>query len=87
MERCPDFNPLKYSRDVYYSHWGKEADCLHSNLIEEGNTPTMHCGGSNCCSPSWRAAALTTRPKAEWLHRKFLHHHIRSASWHVILQK
>ena len=27
----------------------------------------MHCGGSNCCSPTWRAAALTTRPKAEWL--------------------
>ena len=39
MERCPDFNPLKYSRNVYSSHWGKEADCLHSILFEEGNTP------------------------------------------------
>ncbi|GAY55824.1 hypothetical protein CUMW_167050, partial [Citrus unshiu] len=44
MERCPDFNPLKYSRDVYSSHWGKEADCLHSILFEEGNTPTCIVG-------------------------------------------
>ena len=38
MERCPDFNPLKYSRNVYSSLLDKRADCLHSNLIEEGNT-------------------------------------------------
>ena len=45
MERCPDFNPHKYSRDVYSSHLGKGEDCLHSNLIEQGNTPTMHLWG------------------------------------------
>ncbi|GAY35789.1 hypothetical protein CUMW_018550 [Citrus unshiu] len=44
MERCPDFNPLKYSRDVYSSHWDKVADCLHSILFEEGNTPTCIVG-------------------------------------------
>ena len=44
MERCPDLNPLKYSRDVYSSHWGKKANCLHSNLIEEGNTPICIVG-------------------------------------------
>ena len=52
MERCSNFNPLKYSRDVYSSYLGKEADCLHSNLIEKKNTPTIHCGGSNCCLES-----------------------------------
>ena len=52
MERCPDFNPLKYSRDVYFSHLGKKADCLHSNLIKEKNTPTIHCGSSNLESSS-----------------------------------
>ena len=45
MERCPDFNPHKYSRDAYSSHLGKEEDSLHSNLIEEQNTPTMHLWG------------------------------------------
>ena len=40
MERCLDFNLLKYSMDVYSSHLGKREDCLHSNLIEEENTPT-----------------------------------------------
>ena len=59
MERCPDFNPLKYSRDVYSSHWGKEADCLHSILFEEENTPACIVGVRT-------AAALTTRPKAEY---------------------
>ena len=67
MERCPNFNHLKYSRDVYSSHLSKGTDCLHSNLIKKENTPTMHCENSNCCSPSWRAAAPTTRPLAEWL--------------------
>ena len=44
MEHCPNFNPLKYSRDVYSSHWGKEADCLHSILFEERNIPTCIVG-------------------------------------------
>ena len=26
MKYCPDFNPHKYSRDVYSSHLGKEKD-------------------------------------------------------------
>ncbi|GAY64379.1 hypothetical protein CUMW_233070 [Citrus unshiu] len=42
MERCPDFNPHKYLRDVYSSHLDKEEDYLHLNLIEEENTPTIH---------------------------------------------
>ena len=41
MKPCPDCNPLKYSRNVYFSHWGKEADCLHSNLIKEGISPQL----------------------------------------------
>ena len=44
MERCPDFNPLKYSRDVYSSHLGKKTDCLHSNLLEEGRPPQCIVG-------------------------------------------
>ena len=44
MKRCPNFNSLKYSRDVYSSHLSKEVECLHSNLIEERNIPTMHYG-------------------------------------------
>ncbi|KAL9444218.1 hypothetical protein AB3S75_017406 [Citrus x aurantiifolia] len=44
MERCPDFNPLKYSRDVYSSHWDKEADCLYSILFKEENTLTYIVG-------------------------------------------
>ena len=35
MERCPYFNSLKYSRNVYSSHWGKKADCLHPILFKE----------------------------------------------------
>ena len=31
MELCPDFNPHKYSRDVYSSLMGKGEDYLHSN--------------------------------------------------------
>ena len=62
MERCPDFNPLKYSRDVYSSHWDKEADCLHSILFEEWNTLT--------CIVGVRTAALQVGKQqlsAEWL--------------------
>ena len=42
MELCPDFNPHKYSRDVYSLLLGKGEDYLHSILIEEENNPTMH---------------------------------------------
>ena len=31
MELCPDFNPHKYSKDVYSSLMGKGEDYLHSN--------------------------------------------------------
>ncbi|KAL9439363.1 hypothetical protein AB3S75_024928 [Citrus x aurantiifolia] len=64
MERCPDFNPLKYSRDVYSSHLSKEADCLHSNLFEEGRPPQ--------CIVGVRTAALQVGEQqllAEWLKR------------------
>ena len=45
MELYPDFNPHKYSRDVYSSLLGKEEDYLHSILIKKRNTPTMHLWG------------------------------------------
>ncbi|GAY57060.1 hypothetical protein CUMW_176510 [Citrus unshiu] len=45
MEHCPDFNPHKYSRDVYSSFLGKGEDYLHSILIEKENTLTMHLWG------------------------------------------
>ena len=44
MERCPDFNSLKYLRDVYFSHWDKKANWLHSILFEEENTPHVLWG-------------------------------------------
>ena len=45
MKHWPDFNPHKYSRDVYSLHLGKEENCIHSNLIEEWNIPTIHLWG------------------------------------------
>ena len=35
IERCSDFNPLKYSRDVYSSQWGKEAAFTQFYLRKE----------------------------------------------------
>ena len=60
IERCPDFNPFKYSRDVYSSHLSKEIDYLHSNLIKKKNTPT---------NTLWEFELLLSKlsPKAEGL--------------------
>ena len=44
IERCSNFNPLKYLKNVYSSLLEKRTDCLHSNLIKEKNTPQYIVG-------------------------------------------
>ena len=67
MELCPNFNPLKYSRDVYSSHWGKEADCLHSILFEKRNTPTYIVGVRTAALQLGKQQLSPLGLLAEWL--------------------
>ena len=52
MERSPNFNPLKYSRDIYSSHLNKRKNYFYLNLIEKKILPQYICEGLNCCPPS-----------------------------------